>query len=243
MDINRIKETDLFGRFFLNVQDKSGFEKYYCSLNNIRPLIGSERWLKNVTGFYINAENYDVVRLSYFTTSPNQTAKVVNDFVGESNLEHSNEPCIPHKKEVSAGQGNEELRFRKFLSVYTQIGLDIMKEDLFNARCLLATFRWQIMRASMHYKPHFVKTFENQSPFYNLLSPAEKSQFWSDLANRPNPSNFDWAHFFVNMVFGCDWIWKEFFTPKSPLSIKEINKRIEELGLDFKIPENWSPKK
>lgn len=239
MSLNRITETDLFGRFFLNASDRGPFNGYYDSLNAIRPLLKSDEWIKNVTGFYINVDgNYDAIRLSYFTASPDQTKKVVNHFVAEHRLKSIKDPEAPSSTRVSEEYGGEELRFRRFLSTYTLIGLDIMEADLQNTRCLFATFRWQIMRARRPYKPHFLRIFKTQSPFYNSLSESEKNQFWSDLSHWPNPPQVDWAHFFVNMVLGCDWVndvWKTFLSPQPALSIREINELVRDQG--FQIPE------
>lgn len=243
MNLSLIKETDLFGRFFLKAPDGGRFSDYYCSLNAIRPLVKSEEWEESVTGFYINHVNGEYlgsVRLSYFTTSIDQTKKVVEHFVDKHKLKKIQNPEeTPHHIIISKGYGEEELRFRKFLSTYTLIGLDIMKADLLNARCLFATFRWQVMRARKPCKPHFLRYFESQSPFYNSLSSAEKDQFWRDLDHWPNLRQVDWAHFFVNMVLGCDWKIENFLSPQAPLSIQEINRLIREQG--FKIPQNWSP--
>lgn len=244
MDINKLKETDSFGRFYLKASDKGRFEDYYYSLDMIRPLIESEAWLKNVTGFYINVAEGFAVRLSYFTTSIAQITKVVNNFVEEHNLKHTQIPESLDKIKISAGYGDEELRFRRFLSTYTLIGLDIIKADLLNARCLFATFRWQIMIARKPYKPHFINTFENDSPFYNSLSNTEKDQFWNDLAYRPtNPQETNWAHMFVNMILGGDWslqlLWPNFPFPQPPLPIQITNKLVKEMG--FQIPDTWHP--
>ncbi len=240
MNLNRLKEGDLFGRFFLKASDGGSFRGYYCSLKAICPLLRSKEWLINVTGFYINvAGDFDAVRLSCFTSFPDQTREVVDSFVAEHGLKNIQDPEIPHCRKISEGYGGEELRFRRFLSTYTLIGLDIMNEDLLNARCLFATFRWQVMRSRKPYKPHFLRTFENQSSFYHSLSQSDKEQFWLDLAYWPNKKQVDWAHFFVNMVLGCDWRIKNFLCLQSHLSIPKINEIIWEQG--FQIPENWRP--
>jgi len=237
---NRLKETDLFGRFFLKGPDKGRFKGYYCSVDAIRPLVGGKEWLKSVTGFYINVTgNYDAVRLSYFSSSPDQTIKTVENFVMNHGLKNIKNPEEPHHVRISEGYGGEELRFRRYLSLYTLIGLDIMKADLLNARCLFTTFRWQIMRARKPYKTHFLRTFENQSPFYNSLSQSEKDQFWRDLSHWPNPPQVDWAHLFVNMVLGCDWKIQFFLKPQPPLPILQINGLVKDQG--FQIPEDWCP--
>ncbi len=243
MDLGRLGETDLFGRFFLR-SHKGRFEGYYRSLDTLRPLLTSDNWKRSVTGFYVNvAGDYDAVRLSYFTILPKETRTLVDSFAAECGLTNIQEPEIPRRTKVSECYGGEELRFRRFLSTQTLIGLDIMKADLHNARCLLATFRWQIMIARKPYKPHFLRTLENQSPFYNSLQADEKEQFWRDLAYWPNPPQVDWAHFLVNMVLGCDWnndvVWPIFVQSSPSLSVSQINEGIKSLG--FQIPEGWKP--
>jgi hypothetical protein len=234
---------DLFGRLSIKKLGGGQFEGYYTSLTAIRPFITSEQWQASVTGFYINvAGDYDAVRLSYFTTSPEQVRELTESFMTANGLHSIGAPEIPSSRRVSDIYGNEELRFRRFLSTYTQIGLQIMEADLLNARCLFATFRWQVMLARQSYKSHFLRTFEEQSPFYNLLPEKENDQFWEDLAHWPNPPQVDWAHMFVNMVLGCDWIGvapEHFVSPRPPLSIDEINEVIKNQG--FQIPAHWRP--
>ena len=245
INLNRLTESDLFGKFFLRAPGGGRFAGYYSSLDAIRPLLDSEEWTENVTGSYVNVadDNFNAVRLSYWTTSPEQTLQVVDEFVRQYGLEYLRKPGVLSQTRNSDGYGGEELRFRKFLTAYTQIALNIMAADLLNARCLFATFRWQVMRSRQPYKPHFQGTFQNYSPFYNSLSQSEKDQVWSDLAHWPNPREVDWAHMMVNMVLGCDWIrgqmWQEFLSPQQPLSISQINEIIREQ--DFEIPNNWQP--
>jgi hypothetical protein len=242
VDLSRLKETDLFGRFYLRAPDGGRFRGYYSSVNAIRCLVLSTEWLKSVTGYYINvAGGLDAVRLSYWTISPQHTRMVVNRFVADHGLEYINPPTVPKHARNSDGYGGEELRFRRYLATYTLIGLEIMQTDLLHARSLFATFRWQVMRGGRPYKPHFLGTFENQSFFYNSLSLADKEQFWLDLAHWPDPKQVDWAHLFVNMVLGTDWfpVWENFHSPQPALSISEINELVKRMG--FQIPQNWSP--
>lgn len=242
IDLSRLEETDLFGRFYIKAPNGGRFHGYYNSLNAIRNLLASPEWLSTVTGYYINVtgEN-DIVRISYWTVTPRQTRALVDRYVSEHELEHIRQPTNPKRTRNSDAYGGEEMRFRRYLATYTQIGLEIMETDLLNARSLFATFRWQVMRAGRAYEPHFLKTFENQSFFYNSLSVSGKLQFWLDLAHWPDPHQVDWAHMFVNMVLGADWfpVWKNFHPPQPPLSIPEINKLIKLMG--FKIPHNWAP--
>jgi len=240
MNLNRITETDLFGTFHLRVPGGDKYAGYYSSLDAIRPLLNSEEWKENITGFYLNvAGDFDGVRISYWTTSPEQTQQTVDEFVAEHGLEYIRNPSTPVQTRNSQQYGGEELRFRRFLATYTQIGLDIMEADLLNARRLFATFRLKVMIGRQPYKPHFIGTFENHSPFYNDFSDAEKDQFWLDIAHWPNPPQVDWAHMMVNMVLGCDWnqIFQQASLP--PLSISEINQIIRNQG--FQIPQDWQP--
>ena len=242
VDLSRLSETDLYGRFYLKAPNGGRFRGYYHSLNVIRPLVRSKEWLRSVTGYYINVSgNNDIVRISYWTVSPEFAKKVVDRFGADHGLEHTRKPTIPEQTRNSDAYGGEEMRFRRYLATYTQIGLEIMETDLLNARILFAIFRWQVMRAGRAYKHHFLKTFENQSFFYNSLPASEKLQFWLDLAHWPDPQKVDWAHMFVNMVLGADWfpVWKNFHAPQPPLSIPEINELIKWMG--FQIPHNWEP--
>jgi len=58
MNLNRLRETDLFGRFLLKAPNGGRFDGYYRSLNAIRPLVRSKEWLRSVTGFYINVTSW-----------------------------------------------------------------------------------------------------------------------------------------------------------------------------------------
>lgn len=243
IDLDHLTETDLFGRFLLKTPGGDRFSGYYRSLDAIRPLLYSEDWLGSVTGFYINvAGEFNSVRLSYFAPSPDLPQMAVDRFASDRQLEVEI-PEPPHHIKISREYGGEELRFRRFLSMYAPIGLEIMETDLLHARCLFATFRWQVMRAREPYRPHFSETFESQSAFYNSLRIEEQDQFWRGLVHWPNPPQVDWAHLFVNMVLGCDWngpqLWPLFLCPQPPLPIQEINKVVAELG--FQIPAGWHP--
>jgi hypothetical protein len=243
IDLSHLTEADLFGRFLLKVPGGDKFTGYYCSLDALRPLLYSESWLDSVSGFYINvAGGFDTVRLSYFAPSADLPRTAIGNFASQCQLEVEILES-PHYVRIARKYGGEELRFRRFLSTYTPVGLEIMEADLLHARCLFATFRWQVMRARESYRPHFLRTFESQSAFYNSLAREEQDQFWRDLAHWPNPPQVDWAHMFVNMVLACDWIrpqdWRGFQRAQPPLPIPKINKKVA--PLDFQIPDEWRP--
>jgi hypothetical protein len=234
---SKTSENDLFGRFFLKKPSGIKYDNYYSTIDAIYPLLQSNDWKQCVTGYYINvAGNMDAVRLSFFTSDTQKALKCKDGFCSNNNVVEI-QPCeYPHEAKISEGYGGEELRFRKFLHNYTLIGIDLMNEDLLNARCLFATFRLQIMRARQEYKPHFEGTFEKHSQIYLSLSEKDKEQFWSDLSNWPNPPQVDWAHMMVNMILPGDFVgaWNDFLSPKPALTIDEINKIVA--PMNFQIP-------
>lgn len=240
-----LRETDLFGRFFLRLPGAKGYDGYYDSLAAVADLVESDQWRGSVTGFYINvSEDSGGVRLSYFSASPEDVIDAMAALVPRFGLAETRMAEGPTPATVADRYGGEELRFRRYLTAYTRIGLDIMESDLLGARRLFALFRWQVSIEKKPYKPHFVRTFEGQSPFYNSLTAAEKEQFWKDLASWPEGSEVGWAHLFVNMVLGGDWIgeyWTERYRAGEPLSTPELNDVLRRAGMGFKVPEGWRP--
>lgn len=244
MDLNRITEADLYGQCFLKIPRGNSYKDYFNTLETVRSLVISSQWAKHVTGFFINVSQHNdyAVRLTYFTTSRDLIPQLIAAFVKEKNLQKVNDEILPDITKVSDVYGGAELELRKFLVTYTLIALDIIKADLLNARCLVTTFRLQVMLARKPYKPHFIRTFKEQSPFYNSLSPADQEQFWESLSNWPYQTRgqVDWAHMFVNMVLPGDWNSLIHTGTPAPLSIAEINQRfINDQG--FQIPLNWIP--
>lgn len=232
----------MFGRFFLKSPGNSQFDSYFDTISALRPLLEGADWNTVVTGYYINvAGNLDAVRLSYFTTHPEDVTSCVDSFCAQSSVTQSQSPEASCATRISEAYGNEELRFRRFLYVYTLIGLDIIRADLVNARRLVATFRLQVMRSRQSYKPHFQRTFEEQSPAYNSFSAEQKEQFWRDLSNWPNPPQVDWAHMMVNMILPGDFVtqWNQFLVPQTALSMAQINALARNMG--FTIPNDWRP--
>ena len=243
MDLSRLTTTDLTGRFYLQAPGRGGrFAGYYASLDALRPMLDGAEWQAAVTGYYLNvAGDYDAVRLTYLTTTPDLVRETVVAFAAALSVVQSQPPEPPGPSQISGSYGGEEYRFRRFLATYPLIGLDLLAADRLNTRCLFATFRWQVMAARQPYRPHFAGTFERDSPYYRAMPAAEQEQFWADLAHWPNPPQVDWAHMLVNMALGCDWLgdWRYFLQPQPPLSLAEINTRLADQG--FAIPLDWQP--
>jgi len=165
MYLDELSEDDLFGLFFLKVPGATGLDGYYRALFAAEPLLRSPAWLEVVTGYYLSRKD-DSLRISYFADTCHSPAQVLDDFLSQNALEHTQVPKPPTNESVSAAYGGDELRFRGFLSTYTPIGVDIMVADLLHARCLFATFRFQVMLPGKPYRPHLENTFLRQSPFY-----------------------------------------------------------------------------
>jgi len=248
MGIKKVSKSDLFGIFYVRKLDGRKWESYYKTLEALRPLFKNEQFQEVVNGYYLNiCGDFDAVRISYFAYKGNakEAVSIFKRFLEENDIMEINDSRHPEEANVAKKYGGEEYeeRFRNYLVLETKIGLDLIKEDLLHARTLLATYRWQVRKASLPFREHFEPTFRRSSLTYNSLSEKEKDQFFTDLAEWPNPPQVDWAHMMVNFVLGCDWnqVFSDpnYLTRGKPLSLPEINMLIRNLG--FQIPQKWKP--
>lgn len=235
--MSKVTEKDHVGRFFLRKKGLlQNMDCYFRSLIALAPFLRSDEWRLS-TGYYIN-ERYNSARLTYFTNPEVDLLSVVKSFIINSDFEYAKPPEQPIFKRVSDDYGGDELRFRRFLSIYSLIGLDLVTSDLLHARCLFATFRFQIMFSRSPYLDHFESSFQKLSTFYRSMSDEEKQQFWNDMSHWPQNKG-DWAHMFVNMILGKDW--NPYACLSNNLSIPDINFILLRDGMDFQIPYNWKP--
>ena len=237
--------NDYFGTIFIKIDDSRAFYGYYSLIDCIRPMLDSVAWKSNTTGWYINCDggNFNNVRISYFCKKNKDPRNVVKKFISDKLISLYEEMKPPQMVKVSMGYGGEELRFRKYLSHFTHIGLDLMDNDLHYAQCLFSVFRLQIFTWGGNSSRYFKPSFKNRSPYYNLMSDEDKKQFLKDLNHWPNPPGVDWAHMFVNMILGTDWF-RLFKSAHAgvciPLPIDGINDLLNEFHI-FKIPRDWEP--
>jgi hypothetical protein len=237
----RVQVDDLFGQIFLRKKGvPSNLKGYYESLIGLVPFLRGEGW-GLTTGYYINCARDDSVRLSYFIRPEDDILPIIDSFISDFGFEYAQSPSPSKVFEVSDSYGKEELRFRRYLSIYTLVGLDIIAANLFHSRCLFATFRLQVMAQRLPFKPHFESTFIKYSPYYCSMSEEEKNAFWSDISHWPNPPQVDWAHMFLNMVLGREWF--DFFKlpPQPPMTIQDINYSLASDNMDYRIPVDWTP--
>lgn len=254
MRFGSIPTNALFGIFRIRKLPGNKYDSYYRTVNLLSSLLCSNRLLETIAGFYlnhvpltINDHTESVVRISYFVSESrvSNAQSMFREFLLQNDLSVANEdnPRSFVLAENYGGSSYEE-RYRNFLNLQTRIGLELINADLLQAKCLIATYRWQVRKAGLPVRAHFEPTFARDSSTYNALSSSEKEQFFVDLQEWPNPTQVDWAHFMVNLVLGADWNYEicapSYLTPGQPLSIPEINVRLKEL--EFQIPLDWEPR-
>ncbi len=238
-----VGEEDLFGRFFLRCAGAASLPTYYRSVDAIRPLLCGQQWNAAVSGWYLNICQGFAARLSYFTTIPQAVIQVVGDFLAATGgtVSEQRPPELPKPEKIAAAYGGEELRFRRFLSSYSPIGLDLMQADLLHARCLCITLRCQLFPERKPYRPHLEPAMLRESPTYPAFSLRQRDQFWADFQHWPNPPQVEWAHMFVNMVLGFDlnrWFRNP---PPRARTLAEINQLLAGVGAGFQVPKGWQP--
>lgn len=233
--IQKIPKEDLFGLFFVRKPYGTNWDSYYGTIDALRPLLENEDFSKTVSGFYLNYIN-DSTRISYFVSEGNnqKAISIFRNFFNEKGI--SEIKAQPPKKAVVAEKyGGEKLEehFRHFLALETQIGLELIREDLLYARILFATYRFQVWKGRLPIRAHFEPTFRRYSPTYVSLPNEEREQFLTYLERYPA-----WTHMMVNFVWGWDYT---IYPDGRPLSIPEINKILERYNLGFQIPLEWKP--
>lgn len=250
MTLTRISKNELFGIHYVKHPDGLKWDGYYKTIDVLRNLFADPEFTAIVKGFYLNiCGDLDSVRISYFVhhTNKHKTAPKFQQFIQENGLIEVQQHEPPKGIMLAAKYGGKrfEEQFRNFLVLETQVGLDLIRKDLLNARILFATYRWRVRKASLPIREHFEPTFKRNSAVYNSLSDREKTQLFEDLEEWPNPHEVDWAHMMVNFVLGCDWTSvfgdPSYLSRGNPYPILAINRIIEDTGLGFQIPLDWKP--
>lgn len=234
--VKRIPKEDFFGIFYVRKPEATLWNVYYGTIDALRPLLAEKEFSKVISGFYINY-NYkeQVTRISYFVNTANlqEAVSMFQEFFKKNAiLEVKFEP--PREETVAKKYGGKELeeRFRYFLNLETQIGLELLRTDLLQARILFATYCLRVRKGRLPVREHFESTFTKNSPTYASLPMEEREQFLRDL------ERLSWAHMMVNLVLGCD-----FNVPQDglALSIPEINEILRASSMEFEVPSDWKP--
>jgi hypothetical protein len=232
-----ISKEDFFGRFFIAIPTTASFFiEYYNSLTQLDEVLREIDFTRLVSGYYVNGIDKRYVRVSYFTQG-NEKEEPLMVFPNllekhglKENVDGREKPAI---KLVSEGYGESkcEATFRNYLSLETQIGLELLRADKQHARSLMATYRIPFLGMEQGAQPHFEPTFLKYSQTYRLLSPALKEQFWKEFEIS------SWNHMFANLIMGID------FPHYPPVTLPELNAGLFELFEDTLIIEKgWTPK-
>ncbi|HEX76291.1 MAG TPA: hypothetical protein G4O12_06900 [Dehalococcoidia bacterium] len=250
--MSQLTNDNPFGILFFRFSNLKplNYEEYFSCLNLIRPLLGSPDFKVSTPGYYLNYNDYSV-RLTCFTNNERKTKGTIDNFLKENvyiALFKSKQPKVGN---IAEGYGGDNSRFRRFLSAYTQIGLDLLNYDNLYSRRLVAEYRLTYSTQKISCKPLFEPAFTKHSKFFNQLDTQSVEQIWKDLNFwHPIPKEpkcvADWAHFLVNMLLPGDYIhaskFKELFTnpnPRPPIIDSQKEQMLRLFNID--MPNNWSP--
>jgi len=160
MTASKVKTSDLFGIFYVQKPGRKRWDSYYRTIDALRPLFENEGFKKVVSGYYLNiCGDFDSVRISYFVDKLNDQVSVslIDDFLSQNEFLEISPHSDPHQDIIAGSYGGQsyEERFRAFLVNETQIGLDLIKQDLLHARRLFVTYRFQVREAPISFRTHF----------------------------------------------------------------------------------------
>jgi len=232
LQIKKIPKEDLFCIFYVRRPNAAVWDSYYNTLDALRPLFKDTEFREVISGFYLNHIEHSV-RISYFVSDARseRAISVFRDFFKRSQIPEINfEP--PRRISVAKNYGGENLEegFRYFLSLETQIGLELMRADLLHARMLFSTYCFQVRKAFLPVREHFEPAFMRHSPTYASLSLGEQERLFSNL------ERVSWAHMMVNLVLGCDF---QVVQDGQALSIPQINEILRANNMGFQVSLDW----
>jgi hypothetical protein len=239
----------LFFRF-PNLKPLKKAEEYFSCLKLLRPLFGSSGFKASTLGYYLNY-NTQSVRLTYFTNNETETKEAIDNFLNENGGIALSECEAPKIGNIAKRYGGDNLRFRRFLNTYTQIGLDLLDYDILYSRRLVAEYRLTYSTQKISCNPLFEPAFTKHSKFFSQLDTQSVEQMWEDLNFwHPHPNKpgcvADWAHFLVNMLLPGDYIYTNnegpFINPSASAPITGSQKEEVLRRLNIEVPSNWSPK-
>lgn len=216
MDLEKVTESDLVGRFFIwdpdvpDIKDRLNIRGYYGIVNRLRPLFKNLQTQQNISSYFLNhiknetTNNKDTVRLTYFVSieSIPSTIELIEKYLNDNKLvEH----CSREYPHIDEGM---PLKFRRFVTLNTPIGLDIMDgKKLQNARHLVAKYIFQARPTNptnSQIRHHFEQTFRDNSDTYKSLSKEDTDFYWMNFSKYDKKLRATFEHFLVNLVVGFD---------------------------------------
>lgn len=228
--MNNLTISNPFGVLFFRLSDLQSLNvnKYFDCLRHLKQLLKSSDFKDSVSSFYVNhIANEDdgriSVRLTYFTNNQTKTKKAIHDFINrysEVKLFPSKDCKENIKGNAASDDPEEELRFRMFSGVYTNIGLDLLGQDiLLDFRNLVADYMKDFFTLSLRvvgtFPPgetleginaatFFSSFFKKYSKFFrDELDESNREQLWRDLNYCPR-KELCFPHFLANMFVISD---------------------------------------
>jgi hypothetical protein len=184
-------------------------EGYFKCLDQLRPLLKSSEFSKSTPGFYINhITNVDddkgnSVRLTYYTVNPTETLKTISDFMRSNkevaiyNSKHSSRPEAATRLSLHE---DEELQFRNFLNVNTQIALELFVSCREAFPALVYSYRHFLFPSRISPELIFEPILSKYSPYFKRLKDKSlDKRYLSDLGHC-YPGKSPNLHFLVNMT-------------------------------------------
>lgn len=231
----QISDKDLFGRVVIGFADAKTYQDYYGALEIFIPFLRSLSIYDLTTGFYINSAHKQI-RISYFCdiTNIGNLKDAIISLLRNTSIVFISEELPKENVYIAEAYGGREfeLQFRRYLSMQSRIGIDLIEHDSSTIKKMAAKYRWQVFPVQGSKREYFEEYFRRYSASYNSLNESQKSQFWYDISLWPNPPQVDWAHMFINLILGFDAGAHRFANwPFKPLSIDEINAEISVTGL------------
>jgi hypothetical protein len=220
-------------------------DNYYQLIGILEELNREKALYRLLTGYYYNHIGKDTkfgVRLSYFLKQGVSFGKEFQERLNDAKEVVIIKKEQPSHKVISAGYGGAkyEHRFRNWLGLQSLMGTELLLNNRDHARKLAVTFRWQVFPVGKSARSHFESSLLRYSNTYNLLNKVERDEFWVDFSHWPNPPQVDWAHMFINLIFGSDWNPADLKRRGATLSLNEINVQI--LAFDnLEISDGWKP--
>jgi len=243
--MNDLSAKHLLGKEYFRFSSLESLDanRYFDCLNILKSLLRDPDFKKSTPGFYINYitnsiedgdDGKNSIRLTYFTIDTSKTLELIENFEKTNSdkirIYHSKTTERPNKNSASLCT-EEELRFRKFLNAYTQIGLDLLEN--FGRLCtrrLVATYRFNDFPLPSP-KSFFKSVFYKHSEFFRQLNNIYSAQqLWEDLDRKD--SRGVWVHFLVNMLLPGDF---NIYGIPIPEEYKKL--LFDKVKLD--VPEDW----
>lgn len=251
MKPTNISEDDYFGRMFICLKGgPNNYNRYFEGISKLQSFLRSDDLKDYVTGFFLNVHDPQQlpperdlrgIRFSYFTKNPDDAVPFLRKNFQKLGFKKYCEKGPQGDKTFECYYGPEnrgELEFRRFLHMYTCIGLDLLKTNIAYARKLVAKYRLAIGQADVSCKSYFEPAFQEVDYYLNLSANLTK-ELWRAMNywHKPGEPIGDWIHMLVNMLL-----------PGEPSTILPIRSgRERTLFLDYlnrvnlDLPQEWSP--